>query len=187
MGHSNLIKTINEKTEGKYNFLGLKSAVFKKKLNKLFLIFLFPDGKVLTDDEKNEVLTIVKTLFPRELEIEVSFKKSFFDEKILIDSISNFVEATFPSLAFFLKDNIKVEIDKAKTKIEIAIDEAAQDFVGTKQLSKSIKLMLEDSFCMRFDVLIKFEPIHVISEEVQLEIEEHFERTPLRIVRFLGS
>ena len=117
----NLIEFINKITKNKYHYLKLSDVSFNKSSNKLSLVLLYPDEVgVISEMDRIELMALINQYIDMDLEFEVRFVKSFYDDEYLKTLINNFNASEFPALCALVKTADLTTVEDAEiTKINL--------------------------------------------------------------------
>jgi len=152
----NLIKFINDKTDNKFDFLKLSNVIYNKTENSVKVHLLYPDEqKTINTQDRQKITNLTKDFVGLDLNLQVKFVKSFYDEEYLKTVISNFNKNEHPSLVSLIKtDNLKLTQHNENAKITLNY---LGDYLTKDQINKYLKKLnnyLNNEFCYSFEVEI---------------------------------
>lgn len=129
----------------------LKSAVFNKKDISLDIQLLYPDGTILSNEDREKIERVARREFPDVKQINIKYIKQYFDEDILERDLSSFVRKNFGCalISGFV-------FDKNENSILLTFDEVYRDFFGVEKLASECMQYLEKKFDADFKIEIKF-------------------------------
>ncbi|MDD4210920.1 MAG: exonuclease domain-containing protein [Clostridia bacterium] len=152
----NLIEFINKITKNKYHYLKLSDVSFNKSSNKLSLVLLYPDEVgVISEMDRIELMALINQYIDMDLEFEVRFVKSFYDDEYLKTLINNFNASEFPALCALVKTADLTTVEDAEiTKINL---KCLKGYISKEQLAKyneRLTNFLNNEFFHKFEVEI---------------------------------
>ena len=151
-----LLSKINTEFENKYSFLKLLNVTLKKASASCCITFLYPENKNLSDDEKLELKTYIKSILPLNSTLTVKFKKSYLDDNLVLKALFDFLSSAFPSVVPFVsKESAKVLKDFSQTTVSLVIDKGFLEFFNENELKTAAKKEMEKQFCTEFTLVIE--------------------------------
>ncbi len=170
MNSFDLINAINLKTNNKFSFLKLKQVVFNKAKNMCQIQIIYPAQNELTDEEKDQIISIIKA----ELNLEnvllvVKINKSFVEKDLVKNSVLSYLKQFSPvfyngiiegALPDNSQSNLQIEIaedsfGELQVKILIKAEENLCDYFFKYKIEKGLVDYLCKNFCASFSVEIE--------------------------------
>lgn len=109
--------------------------------------FLYPENKNLSDDEKLELETYIKSILPLNSTLTVKFKKSYLDDNLVLKALFDFLSSAFPSVVPFVsKESAKVLKDLSQTTVSLVIDKGFLEFFNENELKAAAKKKWKNNF-----------------------------------------
>lgn len=149
-----LIDKINEKLN-KLNFnLELESAVYKTKERTLSFVFSYEDSLMLTTQIKDLVNDVISNEFGKGIEINIRYKKNYFDEAIVGSFILEKLRKEYPMVGI---DPNKIILERDhENKVKLEIDSQYQDFIANQPIAEFLSESLFAEYKSKFIVDIVF-------------------------------
>jgi DNA polymerase III epsilon subunit family exonuclease len=151
---NNLIKFINKKTNNKYNYLKLSTVSYNKQTNCLNLVFLYPDeiGNIVEEDRKQiEQLTL--EFVALDLNLEIKYVKSFYDEEYLKTIINNYNKNNYPALCSLIKtEDLKLKEQQEYVNLDL---HCLEGYISKEQQTKYLSALtnyLNNEFFYKFEI-----------------------------------
>lgn len=150
----NLLEEINLKFQGKYNFLKLLNVVYEDDI--CIITFLYPYFiNDFTEIEKESIEKFVKEFLLLNKNVKVKFKKSFLDEKLIINDILDFFKINKKGLYPYLSyDKIKISKNIQDVKINIYFNNDILGLIDEFAIRNDIKNFLERKYIANFYINI---------------------------------
>jgi DNA polymerase III epsilon subunit family exonuclease len=158
-----LIKFINNKTSNKYDYLKLSSAEYNRAKNLLSIAFLYPDELgAISETSKVELKNLIEKYSEMDIDIELKYIKSFYDNEYLKRLTNEFIKHEFPSIVSVIKtDNLTYKEENSVVRVSLNY---IKNYITEGQLNK-FKLGLKNYFNKQFSYL--FEVDITATEEKQ--------------------
>lgn len=164
-----LIEELNKLTENKYKFL-LKSATLDKVADFCVIEILYKDGVILTPTLKKEFEEIVTSLLPKKYKYKISFVKNFISEDRIFSECKEYLEKTFPSIYFEIKD---VKLENKTFKISIEIDELSYAHAKKINLDFLIQKFFKNLY-EEFDFVLDYSKQNIYTESQKELSKQNF-------------
>lgn len=177
-----LVEKLNDKFENKYSYLKLFNIVYDKNLQECTISFLFPYTiEEIKAQDKQEVLEFIKALINIQGNLVVKFKRSYLDERLIIENIVEFFKEQKKGLVPYISlENIKVSHNELDVFVEIKINQDILALIDDFELKNQLNNYLSKLYVANFQISI------VENEESlpdQLECEELLP-TPVKARRY---
>ena len=155
-----LIDEINKNLE-KYNIqFIIESAVFNKTNKELSLSLLYPDDVLLSTDIQSLVKKTAVLALPDGVKsVEIKYRKNFYDETLIEDSVISIIKKHIPIVAVLRGD---VTLQKKEKIITINVENKFVSVVEKNDLIEKLKEQLEVNFYETFTININYIPNRVV-------------------------
>ena len=163
-----IVELINKKYENKYKFLKLLNVVYD--VNECTITFLYP----YTIDEidkisRKEIEIFIQEFLSLNKKIHIKYKKSFLDEKLIIEEIIEYFKDNKKSLAPYIQpENITSEYKGLTVNINLTLNQDILSLVNDFELKTEIKDFLEKIFIADFNINI-IENEEKLPDEIEAE------------------
>jgi len=154
-----LEQQLNEQTGNKFGFK-LKSALLNKATSLCFVDLFYKDGTILSQEDRINAETIIKTILPKNFNYEIKFIKNFVAEEAVKEFLIGLMKNKFPSILCRIQ---KVDCETENKSVVIDVNEKVYDYVLSRNLSKEIESYLMENFS---------ENIKVVFNSYQDKVEE---------------
>lgn len=169
MNNFDLITAINSKTNNRFNFLKLKQVVFNKSKNMCQIQLIYPSQNDLTDEDKDEIIAIIKEELGIDALLVVKINKSFVEKDLIKSSVlaylkqaspifySGIIEGALPENA---ESNLQIEIfndncNDLQVKILLQAEQNLCDYFYKYKIDKNLVDFLSKNYCASFSVEVK--------------------------------
>ena len=158
-----LINEINKELKPYNIHFLIESAVFEKKSNTLSLSLIYPDDVMLTSDIQSLVKKTAVLALPEGVKnLEVKYRKNFYDQAIIEDAIITIVKREIPIVSILKGD---IALLKDKKEIIINIETKFNDVIEKNNLREKLINCLETDYYDKFKINFEYIPNRVV--EVQ--------------------
>ena len=166
----NTIEKLNEKYNDKYNYLKLLSVNYDENLCQCLITLLYPyQIEEILSVDKEEILKFYQEFLSLEGEIKLKFKKSFLDDKLIINEVieyfKNNKKGLYPYLSF---DNITSSYKDQDVFVSLSLNQDVLALIDELELAFEIKKHLEKLFIANVNVEIN-QNEETLSEEIEFE------------------
>lgn len=150
----NIIDILNKKFDNKYNYLKLLNVVYD--FTGCTITFLFP----YTIDEidlqsRKEIENFLQEFLSLKKDLKLKFKKSFLDEKLIVNEIIEFFKLNKKGLIPYISfDNISAVYKDLNVDVKIALNQDVLSLLDDFELKSEIKEFLDKLFIANFNVEI---------------------------------
>ena len=164
----NLIESLNKKFDYKYDFLQLLNIVYDEQLNTCTITFLYPyTHSELQESDKEEISTYLKEIISIEGELKIKFKKSYLDEKLIIEDVINYFNDFKKSLLPYISnENIQVNCVELNVNIKISLNKDVFAMIDEFELKNQIKDYLRKLYIANISITIE-ENNDTLPEEIE--------------------
>lgn len=171
MNDNKLIELINQKTCNKFSFLKLKQVFFDVQKNICGINLIYPSTQNLTEDDKQELVSIIKQILDlKGALIQIKINKSFVESDLVKRELINFLQNSSPVLYSKIDTNcdIKVEIfpNGTQANVELQLEKDMQEYFNQFNLASKIAEHLNKSFCCEFFVLSSLKSSTMANEDL---------------------
>lgn len=147
---------LNELTQGKYNYLKVKSLETIIKPPQVIIELLVPYDLVNTifgDAQREEIDNAVAQIIPKSISYKLNYIKSYVDEKIAKLHIANFFAATHPTIII---DESEIIIDIVDEYVNITLQLKSQfyNYLADSNLAENIIEYLSHHICNPVKVVV---------------------------------
>lgn len=151
-----LIEKLNYKFNNKYSYLKLLNVEYDKDISQCVITFLYPCTiKEISEESRNEINLFFQEFLSLNGSLKVKFKKSFLDEKLIVNEIVEFFKIYKKGLLPYITlDNIKSENNELNVNIKIFLNQDVLSLVDDYELRTQIKSYLDKYFIADFNIEI---------------------------------
>ena len=179
-----LAKEINE-----IGGIKLVSAVYNKKEDCLLLSLSYPDGQMLSKDQKDRIKDIAKKISDVGIKnISVQLKKAYVSNELAISAAKCYFEANYPLMYSFSKDRISAEILDGEASITVETGEDIKEYICDRNIKENTEKYLSAQLVI--PVHVKFEYIDVqddSDEEYKIEVVQDANDQKHRFVKIFNK
>ncbi len=152
----NTLEKLNEKYNGKYNFLKLLSVVYDEELLLCTITFLYPyQIEDLPDGTREEVALFYKELLNLNGELKIKFKRSFLDARLVIDATIEYLNDNAKSIFPYIeRDNISSSYHEQNVELNLKLNQDIFSMIDDLELANSLREYLEKQFIASVQVNI---------------------------------
>ena len=167
-----LTKEFNE-----VNGIKVLSATYDKGSDCLMLSLSYPDGVVLSAEQRERIKEIASKISDVGIKnISVQLKKAYVNSEFALQETKKFIETNYPLLYSFCASHINCNVSDGKAKIEIDVGDDVQDYIKERNISESIKEHLFSK--LQIDAVVQFNFTKQEDEIAEPEIEEDILNLP---------
>lgn len=153
----NLVEKINKEFNNKYNYLKFLNVVYEKDNSLCILTFLYPyDMESISEDDQRNIEQYIQKLFSINGKIKIKFKKSYLDEKLVLNEVIEFFKVNkkgiFPYISL---ENLKSRNEGRDVFVEINLNQDILALVDETELKMELTDWLKKLFVANISVLIK--------------------------------
>ncbi len=151
-----LIEKLNYKFNNKYSYLKLLNVEYDKDISQCVITFLYPCTiKEISEESRNEINLFFQEFLSLNGSLKVKLKKSFLDEKLIVNEIVEFFKIYKKGLLPYITlDNIKSENNELNVNIKIFLNQDVLSLVDDYELRTQIKSYLDKYFIADFNIEI---------------------------------
>ena len=149
------IEELNLKYGNKYNFLKLLSVVYDEKASICTITFLYPENiQTIPIENKEEIISFIKEKLKLYAEIKIKFKKSFLDEKLILNDLINFFKNNKKALYPYINlENLKISKENLNVNISVILNKDICSLIDEKELKKEIIEYLSQNYIGIFKII----------------------------------
>ena len=137
-------KLLYEQLNNNYTFLKLFSATYNRSKKSLKIVLLYPNGYVLSDDDKNNIKSAcIEIVKPYCNDIKISLKKIFADLGVLSSDIKDMIIKDFPLLSIFLEKGFSLSCDDDKVIVSVLVEQNLKEYIDRKNFKKALENYLK--------------------------------------------
>ena len=161
------LEIINKKFDNKYSYLKLLSIVYDINQKLCTITFLYPYKiEEIPQEDKEQLEKFLTDYLSLKNQLKVKYKRSFLDEKLIIEDIVNFFKENKKSLAPYISiENISSTHNDLDVTIEIKLNQDVLGLIDELELKNQIKNYLDKLYIANFEIKI-IENDEVLPEEI---------------------
>lgn len=147
---------LNKRTNGKYDYLRVKSVTLTKKPPLAEIEMLAPYevlDRFFGEEDKETILETSRQILPDSFDIKIFYLKSYIDSKIVTNHILNYFKEKHPTIMIDSAD-IEVKIIDDKAIANINLKSMFYDYFKNKDIETQIKQYMSHCFCNEIDLVI---------------------------------
>ncbi len=165
-----LIESLNKQFNNKYNFLKLLSVVYEKKQKICTITFLYPyQIEEISEQDKTEIDKYINGLIPLSNIIKIKFKKSFLDEKLIVEDVINFfIENKKGLIPYISPENISSSYNEQDVEINITFNQDVLALIDEFELRTQLKEKLSELYIANFTINL-IENEDTLPEKIEAE------------------
>ncbi|MDD4110402.1 MAG: exonuclease domain-containing protein [Clostridia bacterium] len=160
-----LTTLIDREFNGKFSFLKLLDVVYNKENKQCLITFLYPENKVFSDENKEEVTKFIKKKLELNAKITIKFRKSFLDDELIERNFFTLLKTEYPSIYALSKSSLKIEKDFNNINIKFKMEKTSAEYINEDEFKTKLKNLLELKFCCEFS--INLEKIEIEFNEIE--------------------
>lgn len=149
-----LIDKINENVKEFNISFRIESAVYDLKQQTLKLILEYDNNCMLSKEIKQTVLQTVSNEISSRVNLDIKYRKNFYDTEIISNFLLDIVKREFPIISI-KKSNVKYEEKDSKDIINLIIDSSYKDFVINNGFVEFLKSELDRCFKSDFTIYLE--------------------------------
>lgn len=164
------IAKLNEKYNNKYDYLKLLNVSYDTETLQCTIILLYPyQVDEIPSSDKEEIANFYQEFLSLNGELKVKFKKSFLDDKLVINEVIEFFRNNKKGLLPYIStDNITSSYKEQEVIIKLTLNQDVLALIDDFELSTEIKKHIEKMFIANVFVEIN-ENNEVLPEEIVAE------------------
>ena len=168
-----IISELNKKYSNKYNYLKLLDVVYDSDVSSCLITLLYPYNIVDIDTEdRKEIIDFFQEFLRLKGQLKLKFKRSFLDEKLIVDEIVEFFKNERKGLAPYIEpQNISSVQENFNLKIKLTLNQDVLALIDDFELETSIKKHIESRFIATANVEIieneEMLPDEIIAEDIK--------------------
>ena len=175
----NTLEKLNVKFNGKYNYLKLLSVVYEEETKLCTITFLYP---YQIEDLPNEIRTDVTSFYNELLnlngELKIKFKRSFLDERLIIDAAIEYLRENSKSIFPYIdRENLTSSHIEQNVILEIKLNQDVYSLIDDANLANNLRIYLEKQFIAKVQVNIIANEETLPDEIAQIELPPLAEKT----------
>ncbi len=150
------IDLLNKKFDNKYNYLKMYSVVYDKITEICTITLLYPYTLTeISEEDKQEVSNYYKDELSLNGETKVKFKKSYLDERLILEDIVKFFQQNKKGLSpYILLENISVSSNQLDVNIDIKLNQDILSLINDFELKTQLKDYLDKLYIANFIINI---------------------------------
>ena len=164
----NIVECLNKKFNNKYNYLKLLNVLYDRNARLATITFLYPcTMDEVPIEDKEEVEKFIQEFLSLHADIKVKFRKSFLDDKLVVNEVEEFFKENKKGLLPYLnKDNIMASHNELNVEVKLTLNQDVLSLLDETEFKTELKEFLDKRFIASF----------------QIEIVENEEKLPDEIV-----
>ena len=165
-----LVEDINKHFDNKYNYLKLLSIVFDYNQKMCTITFLYSyKMEEIPDQDKTEIDEYLNQLISLNSILKIKFKKSFLDEKLVIEDVINFFKENKKGLIPYISpENISSSYKDQDVEVNIAFNQDVLALIDEFELRSQLKEYLSKLYIANFTINL-IENEDTLPEEIEAE------------------
>ncbi len=173
------LEKLNIEYKGKYNFLKLLSVVYEEETQLCTITFLYPyQIEELPEEIRVDVLDFYKKLLRLNGQVKVKFKRSFLDERLIVDSTIEYLMENSKSIFPYIeRDNITSSHFEQNVTLNIKLNQDIFSLIDDVNLANNLRKYLEKQFIANVQVNIEANEDTLPNEIEQVELPPIAEKT----------
>jgi len=166
----NTIEILNEKFNNKYSYLKLLNVTYDKQACLCVITLLYPyQIDEISISDKEEIAKFYQEFLSLEGEIKLKFKKSFLDEKLIVNEVIEFFKNKKKGIyPYISSENIHSSYEGQEVKLTFSLNQDVLAMIDEFELSNLIKKHLEKLFIANVTVVIN-ENSETLPEEILVD------------------
>lgn len=153
----NIVENLNKKFNNKYNYLKLLNVLYDRMAHLATITFLYPcTMDEVPAEDKEEVEQYIQEFLSLHADIKVKFRKSFLDDKLVINEVEEFFKENKKGLLPYLnKDNINATHEALDVKVLLTLNQDILSLLDEAEFKSELKEFLDNRFIATFQIEIK--------------------------------
>ena len=155
---------------GEIKGIQLVSAVYQNNDDCLNIVLSYPDGVILSKEQKDEIKNVVKQIVGTGIkETNIQLKKRYIDAEMAKAQLIEYIKTEFPLFYALIQNSIEIQMDGSNATISIIASDDIKEYATERCIAKKIeKYMTEKLSC---EVSVKISYIESADESLGFEQE----------------
>ena len=152
----NIVECLNKKFNNKYNYLKLLNVLYDRNARLATITFLYPcTMDEVPIEDKEEVEKFIQEFLSLHADIKVKFRKSFLDDKLVVNEVEEFFKENKKGLLPYLnKDNIMASHNELNVEVKLTLNQDVLSLLDETEFKTELKEFLDKRFIASFQIEI---------------------------------